>query len=249
MTACTGVFTCNPSGAHDLYGSYGNAVVKSTDDGASWNTVATFPAGAIQDIAWDQVRNRLYVVAGGNRQLFMWQGGVMTEITGRLPVDNNGARGANTVAVDPLDPDVVYAGVHADIYCSSAAVVRSTDAGVTWTILTKQVGGPGLDGGREASCIRVNPATRSAYVEGSCYGLWKIGPPSPALNILPAGPASGAATLFWPTNSGAGFSLEQSPNLASPAWSVVTNVPTVSGGNFSITLPPGPTNRFFRLSL
>ena len=249
MPACTGVYTYNPSGAHELYGSYGNTVIKSTDDGASWSTVAIFSAGAIQDIACDQVRNRLYIVAGGNRRLFMWQGGVTTEITARLPVDNNGSQGANTVAVDPLDPDVVYAGVHADIYCSSASVVRTIDAGVTWTILTKQAGGPGLDGGREASYIRVNPVTRCAYVEGSCYGLWKIGPPSPVLNMLPADSTSSTATLLWPTNAGAGFNLEQSSNPAVSAWSPVTNVPTVSGSNFSVILPAGVAYRFFRLSL
>lgn len=208
MPQCTGVFTYNPSGAHELYGAYGTSVVKSTNDGASWTTVGTFSAGDIMDIAFDQVRDRLYVAAGN--QLYTWQSGAITQITSKLPVDNNQAQGSCTVAVDPVDPDVVYSGFAGGGYCSSASVSRSTNAGANWMILTKQAGGVGPDGGRQPTHIRVHPATRFLYVQGGCFGFWKIGPPglltnntSTTVNSSTGGASTyGQAVTFSATVSG-----------------------------------------------
>jgi hypothetical protein len=57
---------------------------------------------------------------------------------------------------------------------------------------------------------------------------------------------TGTVTLRWPTNA-VGFNLTQTTNLLPAAWNYVTNVPTVVATNFSVTLPVGFTNRFFRL--
>lgn len=185
LNGCDGVFTYNPTGSRELYGvAGGKTVVKSLDSGVTWTAVTTLSSGTIKDLAYDQARNRLYIVDGPGRKLYRWEGGVLTDITSTLPADNHGAKGANTVAVDPVNPDVVYVGKHADVYCSSVSVVRSVNAGTNWTVLTKQAAGPGLDGGREANCIRVHPVTRYAYVAGGCYGLWKIAPPGGGLPVI-----------------------------------------------------------------
>jgi hypothetical protein len=86
------------------------------------------------------------------------------------------------VAVDPVDPSVVYAGGARNTYSTDTAVVRSTDAGQTWQSLIRSVRvdnvKTGPDGGREAISIRVHPKTRYAYVGTGCYGFWKFGPPA-----------------------------------------------------------------------
>jgi parallel beta-helix repeat protein len=67
----------------------------------------------------------------------------------------------------------------------------------------------------------------------------------PRLNL---GITNRQATLSW-SNNPSGFVLKETSNLAPPVhWTTVTNVPTSVSGVFSVTLPLGPTNRFFLLS-
>ncbi|HVY72415.1 MAG TPA: hypothetical protein VHH73_20940, partial [Verrucomicrobiae bacterium] len=64
----------------------------------------------------------------------------------------------------------------------------------------------------------------------------------PRLSIS-AGPSG--LVISWPTTS-AGFVLEQTASLASPAWSPVAASPTVVGDRLMVVLVPGETT-FFRL--
>jgi hypothetical protein len=175
MTGCDGVFTSSPVGSKELIGKKGNDIVKSTNGGASWTTVATVPGG-FSDVAYDHVRNRYYVAS--EDQLKKVEGGTVSVVA--TPVDQYGTVRVATVAVDPQDPAIVYAGNHRDIYACNNAVVRSTDAGANWQNLT--VGGTiaweGSGGPHEVMSIRVHPVTRYAWVSGQCYGMWKIGPPN-----------------------------------------------------------------------
>lgn len=177
MTNCSGVSTYDPV-TKALYGRSGYNLVRSTDHGVTWNTVATMPE-YVSDLAYDHVRDRIYIAAT-SRKIYMvdvGRSGVI-EITGRLPADQRGNRGGLTVAVDPADPDVVYVGNRADLYMSSAAVVRSIDGAVTWSNLTKQPGQAGLDGGREPWNLRVHPTNGLLYVGTECFGTWAYTPPA-----------------------------------------------------------------------
>lgn len=58
---------------------------------------------------------------------------------------------------------------------------------------------------------------------------------------------AGTINLQWPTNF-AGFTAQANPTVAnSNSWSDLTNVPAVSGANYSITLPATNNHSFFRL--
>ena len=173
MTACDGVLTFSPTGKKELYGRLHNTLVRSYDDGATWQNVCAPNTNWLVDAAVDPAHGLFYVCTD-QRHLFQYNAasGAMTDLTSRLPTDNNGMQAASTVACDPLHPEIVYAGAHADVYATSAAVVRSLDAGKTWQSLTLQPGQPGPDGGHEATCVRVNPATHALWVTGQCYGNW-----------------------------------------------------------------------------
>jgi hypothetical protein len=84
--------------------------------------------------------------------------GALKEITQAIPADPFGARHTHTVAVDPVDPSVMYAGGARNTYSTDTGVVRSTDAGHTWQSLIRSVRvdnvQTGPDGGREAIAIR-----------------------------------------------------------------------------------------------
>jgi uncharacterized protein (TIGR02145 family) len=184
MNGCDGVFTSSFVGGRELYGRNGGSLVTSADTGATWTILASLP-GRIDDVAYDHVRNRVY--AAYNGELFQYDAGVLREITAAIPADQFGSRRIRTVAVDPVDPSVVYAGGASNVYSSDTAVVRSTDAGQTWQSLIRGVRvdtvKTGPDGGREAIAIRVHPKTRYAYVGTGCYGFWKFGPPGADLGV------------------------------------------------------------------
>ncbi|MCI0745849.1 MAG: immunoglobulin domain-containing protein [Verrucomicrobia subdivision 3 bacterium] len=66
----------------------------------------------------------------------------------------------------------------------------------------------------------------------------------PTMSITRSG---NSITLTWPGIS-AGFAAQQTTSLSPPIqWTAVTNPPALAGGNFSITLPTGSGNRFYRL--
>jgi len=195
MKGCDGVFTSNPKGERELYGRNRSSVVRSTDKGATWTVLKAIPGG-IGDVAYDHVHNRVYAAAGGKLFQYDIASDNLAEITGRIPPDQFGGRRVYTVAVDPVDPNVVYAGGARNTYATDTAVVRSTDAGRTWHALTRstRLNNPqfGMDGGREAVAMRVHPKTRYLYVGTGCYGFWKIGPPA-LIEVRETPPGAGFA--------------------------------------------------------
>jgi hypothetical protein len=183
MEDCSAVLTNDAADPARLFGVKDRgqdwAVVLSEDKGENWQVLAVRPQ-RIRDIAIDPVRNRLYAVSSDD--LWFWEENAWQRVV-NLPQDQlNGWRIA-TVAVDPVDPDVVYAGGKRDLFKTSVAVVRSLDGGATWENLTQTepLDGTRRDGGREAICARVHPTTRELYVSTGCYGIWKHSPPGPYL--------------------------------------------------------------------
>ena len=146
---------------------------KSLNKGESWETIDA--QQNITDMAYDHIRKRLYVSAGDRlHYLLLSDKGEANNdgwVTLQTPANQHGGHRISTVAVDPVNPAIVYAGSHTDIFACNNAVMRSTDAGKTWENLT--VG----NGPHEVSCIRVHPRTREAWVAGSCYGMWRLPAP------------------------------------------------------------------------
>ena len=178
MDNCMGVVTHNPTGDRELYGINGSSVVKSTNKGETWSEVAKFPSG-VRDMAYDHVNNRIFAATFGHR-LFKWEGGTVTEITNNIPVNQYDARHILTVAVDPVSPNIVYAGGPGNRYINDTAVVRSTDGGETWEVLTRNLRNSvttGKGAGYEALSMRVHPKTQELYVATGCFGWSKIKAP------------------------------------------------------------------------
>lgn len=191
MTGCDGVFTSSPMGKRDLYGrgSDPKTIVRSRDHGATWQIVATLPSN-IRDVAYDQKHGRLYAAAD-DQNLYQCDGPgyAPVNIHDRLPHDQHGdGMMTSTVAVDPIDPNVVYAGANGTglFFQRSNGVARSVDGGQTWEALTCNPKYGEMTGGQMASAIRVNPASRYLYVGTDCYGLWRIAPPKSAAATIAA---------------------------------------------------------------
>jgi hypothetical protein len=181
----------------------------------------------ITDLAYDHVRNLMYV-AKGEAHIDLWtrSSGAWIDLTSRFPLDNQGQRRGNTVAVDPLDTSVVYVGSRGNYYRTDAALLRSLDAGATWSNLTltaAQAAAGGVDGANEVMCVRVHPVTREAIISTNCFGLWRLAPPggggAPA-NLAPTAQAGSDAAITLPTSSVnlSGSGLDTDGTIASHAW-------------------------------
>ena len=195
MKDCDGVFIAAPDGR--LLGRKDKTLVISTNSGASWRTLVEVPGG-FNDVASDASRDRYYF-ASENR-LKQFEKSAFTTL--ETPRDQYNSLSVVTVAVDPVVPDVVYVGGPKNVYASHATVCRSTDAGATWANLTTG------NGPHEVAWIRVHPVTREAWMNGQCYGNWKLAPPvklgsaPPELRNAPAAPVVGIAQVLPPPATG-----------------------------------------------
>jgi hypothetical protein len=173
MNNCDGVYSHNPDGEKELYGVNSQGVVRSFDRGLTWELVVR--AEKIEDIAIDHIRNRLYIARETELSSFDIGGGSTTLKQLETPRDQYGNRMYNSVVVDPVKPDIVYAAGWQGAYQSTVCVIRSLDSGKTWEVLSDN---PRFgQGGLDASGIDVHPHTRFLHVASMCNGNWKIGPP------------------------------------------------------------------------
>lgn len=198
MAGCDGVFTTGPV-TKALYGKKGDSVVKSTDGGVTWQTVANVEGG-FTDLAVDEKGQRVY--AASQDRLKVWAKGAWATLD--TPKDQYGNARVWTVAADPQDGRVVYVGGPRNTYASRATVCRSLDGGLTWENLTVNAplqntpAGGVADGPHEVSAIRVHPITREAWVNGQCYGMWRIAPPAPGERGVSAALASAPPAVLPP---------------------------------------------------
>lgn len=181
MADCKGVFTHVPSKPGTLYGAKDKSVVSSTDKGLTWKVVTTLGKGSVHDIAVDPAQDILYIATQGSLLVYSFKDNTTTDITARLPLDWNNQRAAHSVAVDPVNPRIVYACWPSNTYLGDSSCYRSTDGGATWQTLTRNTRNSavtsGPDGARESLWVRVHPRTREAWFGTSCFGIWKIAPP------------------------------------------------------------------------
>ncbi len=108
----------------------GNGVWKTTNGGASWTNPS--PSGDVYGMEFDPVNS--YVYAGTNTVAKSIDGG--TTWTG-FPNLNPGG-GIGPIAIDPNDPNTLYAGGGGG---SNDGAYKSTDGTVSWTKLSSYPGG------------------------------------------------------------------------------------------------------------
>jgi hypothetical protein len=85
------------------------------------------------------------------------------------------------VAVDPIDPNIVYCGGAGNIYLNDCGLYRSVDGGKSFQVVTSNTTNSiirtGKQGGFETTSIEVNPKTGELLFAGSCFGISKLSPP------------------------------------------------------------------------
>jgi photosystem II stability/assembly factor-like uncharacterized protein len=153
------------------FGSSGIPLLRSTDGGETWNPAATPNLGCeVFDLQFAPSSPSTLYVAGAKSDTFSCKltraslfrstddGASWTEADASL-----NARSVTALAVDPVDPRLVYAGTGGDYYHQQGdGVWKSTDGGASWTRA-----GNGL-AGKTITAVTASPAAGVVWaaVEG-----------------------------------------------------------------------------------
>ena len=149
-------------------------ISKSDDGGATW-TEPYAPLGIpeFHEIAVaPNDPDRVYVTSG-LFGLFIWDGEQWLEkgAAAGLEQDRFDSIPTRFVAIDPIDPKIVYAGNWIAFRGHSNGIFRSVNSGMDWENITGELG-PEFT----PWALSVNPHDRYLYV-GSSHGTWKLPPP------------------------------------------------------------------------
>jgi photosystem II stability/assembly factor-like uncharacterized protein len=193
-TLYVGTGEANPSGGGLTY--FGNGMYKSTDGGVSWTHIGLDDSAAIGRTAVDPNHpNVVYAAASGSISRTVSQRGLYKTTDGgqtwnQVLAPPNATTGAIDVAIDPINPQRVYAALWdhkrnngARVYGGiGSGLFRSDDGGATWKRLenitsplesydTKQTGlTANADLGRIGIAIAPSDPKRVYVVFGTPYG-------------------------------------------------------------------------------
>jgi photosystem II stability/assembly factor-like uncharacterized protein len=165
-----------PGNGDVIYATSGGTIYKSGDRGRHWST--PYPSLAVTREGIDQIavdpddEDRLYAGVSGK--------GVYVVTKAEAKIRNKdhgidlpyfGVYKTNWVAVDPNDPNIVYAAGWTGAWGHvDEAIFRSTDKGVTWHGITYNLAPTNV------GTVSVNPHDGYVHV-GTMHGTWKFPPP------------------------------------------------------------------------
>jgi len=168
----------DPQDTNVVYaGLYGVATVsKSTDGGETWNNVRLADGDStVICIAVARANSNIIYAGtiGDNAGVYIYKstdaGQTWLKKSNGLPKlqDPDSMRwhrpkGVNTLAIDPFNPNVVYAGVALE-----GGIYKTTDGGENWSAMNN-----GYDGFPFTDILVIDPADRKTLYAGSYNGVW-----------------------------------------------------------------------------
>ena len=199
MNGCINVYTHNIKNPEELFGIDEKAknVVVSRDEGKNWTKVNNTEFGIdsqgvskkIASISYDWKNEKVYVACeGGYLYTTSMKDGSIECILDkdipecrRAPLNFKGKYTVSEVAVDPIDPNIIYCGGAGNTYIDDCGLYRSVDGGKTFQVVTSNktnsIIKKGKQGGFETNSLIVSPKTGELIFGGSCFGISKLSPP------------------------------------------------------------------------
>ncbi len=179
MSGCKGVF-CVDYKTGRLWGSDSEPIddksqdyiVFSNDSGKSWTRLISV-ISQIVDMAYDYKRDRIIWAAG--EQLWYAEPNE-PDCKQRLFEGFVYNTFVKSVAIDPINANLIYVGCASNKVYGVRNVWRSVDGGRSFACLNRDVddSGHGPDGGRQTVNVAVGGKDRSLFVFSGCRGVWKI---------------------------------------------------------------------------
>src|SRR5215475_7574471 len=184
-TLFAGTGEANPGGGSIMYG--GGGIFRSVDGGATWQRVGLANSGAIGRLVIDPtdpqrifaaVTGRLYN-PGGQRGVYESTDGGST--WRRVLAGDNSTTGAVDLAIDPTNPNRVFAAMwdhlrEPDLRTYGgvgSGVYRSTDGGTTWLRLTNGLPPPSATIGRIGVAVAPSNPQRVFAIVIQTRGLFQ----------------------------------------------------------------------------
>lgn len=199
MNGCINVYTHNIKNPEELFGIDETAknVVVSRDEGKTWTKVNNTEFGIdsqgvskkIASISYDWKNEKVYVACEGGYlyTTSMKDGSIECILDKDIPecrrasLNFKGKYTVSEVAVDPIDPNIIYCGGSGNTYIDDCGLYRSVDGGKTFQVVTSNktnsIIKKGKQGGFETNSLIVNPKTGELIFGGSCFGISKLSPP------------------------------------------------------------------------
>ena len=143
----------DPLASHKIYLAGGSGFFTSTNYGAVFNEICIAAAASAATV--------VYVGGGLDRGIYRSRDGGATwdQFTATLPLFGSAVCPILSLAVDPHDPETVWAGMQ-----YSGGIARSTDGGETWHVM-------GLTETNFVEAIAVNPLDSDEILVGG--GFWE----------------------------------------------------------------------------
>lgn len=215
-----GAVLIDPSDANHYFAgvldAFGGALFESKDRGVTWNPVPSMSTFAVRALTISKSDPKEFV-AGTTQGVFLSKdsGATWNRIS---DLNNLEMRGITSVAIDPANPDVIYAG-------TSHLPWKTSDAGKSWHSIHD-----GMIDDSDVFSIYVNPQAPSDVYASACSGIyasknggesWKkiagIPNTSRRTHVIRLDPAH-PETIYAGTTSG----LYESPN-GGTTWRTVSN--------------------------
>lgn len=217
-------------GTRLIAGDWYSAIYMSTNSGLSWSVASSVDLGW-SSIACSADGSKVVAVAENN-------GPVYTSLDSGATWQLANAPNANwqSVASSSDGENAVAIGINGNTGIGS--IYRSTDAGTTWaTDTAPNVNWAAVTSSSDGSKL-------VGVVRGGGIYAWRT-IPSLSISLL-----STNALLSWVSNSSSSdFALQQQEfGLGATNWQDVTNIPSLTGGQFQVSVPLSIGRSFFRLS-
>jgi photosystem II stability/assembly factor-like uncharacterized protein len=129
------VLVPHPTDTNRLYGSYSSVFYRTSDAGTTWNQSSLGSNTYGNDIAINPLNPEVIYVAGYKHDGSAWR---MTSLRSTnegqswvaTQIDTFPSTTVYSVAIDPVDTNVVYVGAYVDTF---SVIFKSTDCGTSWT--------------------------------------------------------------------------------------------------------------------
>jgi hypothetical protein len=216
----------------------------------SWNNVAIGGGGFVTGIVFSPAQSGLAYARTDVGGLYRWNdtAAAWTPLTDGFSAAQGNYLGGESIAPDPVDPNVVYAAAGMYLTSGNGAILRSADQGNTWTVNTIGVAMGGNNPGRGmGERLAVDPNNPAVLFFGSrSNGLYTSTNSAATWAPVASFPTMGDATYGLPVivfdKSSAGASGSSTIYVAAAAAKTAgTNLyKTTDGGATWAVVPNGP---------